>query len=157
MVAWVPFLLTFGPFAGFICCCCCCFYNFKKEWALWMQLPQPVLNELGIEDVNVVKITLPKLGSSPGDTFKAQARDGRIAEFKLVSLSENTREDMIYDWKWGWIKEPAPRAAAPPPANKAKVTPGANNVRSNFCGQCGTAIPITGAFCPQCGAAGYSA
>ena len=64
-----------------------------------MQLPQPILNELGIEDENVLMIPLPELGSSPGDTFKAKARDGRIATFKLVS--ETPKPPMHEDCCWG--------------------------------------------------------
>ena len=103
MVAWVPFLFTGGLWFGVVCCCCCCFYQLKKDWALWMQLPQPVLNELGIEADNVIKLTLPKLGSTPGDTFKAQARDGRIATFTLVS--EKPAPPKKYDCAWGMVPD----------------------------------------------------
>ena len=87
MVAFIPFLLG-GPFLGFLLyCCCCCFMNIKHQLALWMKLPEPILEELGIPAKNACLITLPKRLTA-GQLFEGETRDGRIVTFTLSKAEE---------------------------------------------------------------------
>ena len=83
MVACVPFLLGVVPLSALIYCCCCCFMYIKQNLALWMELPEPILAELGIPPRNTCLLTMPKR-LTPGQLFEGETRDGRIITFTVT-------------------------------------------------------------------------
>ena len=75
----------FVVLAALVCCCCCCVLETKQQLALWLGLPQGILDELGVPKDNEVKLAIPKLGCTPDQIFKEKTRDGRVITFKVVS------------------------------------------------------------------------